>query len=129
MVDSTLQLSIAAIYAGRTSAMDCGVVPVQVDEVTIWPPTKEQLETQKATAYAWVDRRGIRSFENSVQMTAADGKMVMEIINVRTTSCLDPLKERICSQQQVGGSTRAHPHRNGRSDRSTSHSLRAILKS
>ncbi|XXG97578.1 short-chain alcohol dehydrogenase [Hypoxylon texense] len=86
VVDSTLQLSIAAIYAGRTSAMDCGVVPVQVDEVTIWPPTKEQLETQKATAYAWVDRRGIRSFENSVQMTAADGKMVMEIINVRTTS-------------------------------------------
>ncbi|KAI1766894.1 putative polyketide synthase [Hypoxylon sp. FL1150] len=86
VVDSTLQLSIAAIYAGRTSAMDCGVVPVQVDEVTIWPPTKEQLDAQKATAYAWVDRRGIRSFENSVQMTAADGNMVMEIINVRTTS-------------------------------------------
>ncbi|KAI2617417.1 putative polyketide synthase [Hypoxylon sp. NC1633] len=86
VVDSTLQLSIAAIYAGRTSAMDCGVVPVQVDEVTIWPPTKKQLETQKATAYAWVDRRGIRSFENSVQMTADDGEMVMEIVNVRTTS-------------------------------------------
>ncbi|KAI1381386.1 putative polyketide synthase [Hypoxylon crocopeplum] len=86
VVDSTLQLSIAAIYAGRTSAMDCGVVPVQVDEVTIWPPTKKQLETQKATAYAWVDKRGIRSFENSVQMTAEDGEMVLEIVNVRTTS-------------------------------------------
>lgn len=86
VVDSTLQLSIAAIYAGRTSAMDCGVVPVQVDEVTIWPPTQQQLETKKASAYAWVDRRGIRSFENSVQMTAEDGEMVLEIINVRTTS-------------------------------------------
>ncbi|KAI1503395.1 KR domain-containing protein [Biscogniauxia marginata] len=85
-VDSTLQLSIVAIYAGRTNAMDCGVVPVQVDEVTIWPPTKEQVETAKANAYAWVDRRGIRSFENSVQLTADNGEMVMEIVNVRTTS-------------------------------------------
>ena len=85
-VDSTLQLSIAAIYAGRTNAMDCGVVPVQVDEVAIWPPIEEQVETSKASAYAWVDRRGIRSFENSVQLVADDGEMVMEIVNVRTTS-------------------------------------------
>lgn len=85
-VDSTLQLSIAAIYAGRTNAMDCGVVPIQVEEVAIWPPTEQQLKTRKASAYAWVDQRGVRSFENSVQMTADDGEMVMEIINVRTTS-------------------------------------------
>ncbi|KAI1080407.1 putative polyketide synthase [Whalleya microplaca] len=85
-VDSTLQLSIAAIYAGRTNAMDCGVVPIQVDEVAIWPPTEAQVKTSKASAYAWVDRRGIRSFENSVQMVADDGEMVLEINNVRTTS-------------------------------------------
>ncbi|KAK3342085.1 KR domain-containing protein [Lasiosphaeria hispida] len=86
VVDSTLQLSIASIYAGRTNAMDCGVVPIQVDQVTVWPPTPQQLAQQKASAYAWVDRRGIRAFENSVQMTAEDGKMVLEILNVRTTS-------------------------------------------
>lgn len=84
-IDSTLQLVIAAIYAGRTSAMDCGVVPIQVEEVTIWPPTQQQLETKKASAYAWVGRRGIRSFEHSVQMAAEDGEMVLEILNVRTT--------------------------------------------
>ncbi|RYP59770.1 hypothetical protein DL771_010748 [Monosporascus sp. 5C6A] len=81
VVDSTLQLSIAAIYAGRTNAMDCGVVPIQVDQVTVWPPTQQQLTQHKASAYAWVDRRGIRAFENSVQMTADDGNMVLEIIN------------------------------------------------
>ncbi|KAI3343473.1 putative polyketide synthase [Ustulina deusta] len=85
-VDSTLQLSITAIYAGRTNAMDCGVVPIQIEEVVIWPPTEQQVNAQKATAYAWVDRRGYRAFENSVQMTAEDGGMVMEITNVRTTS-------------------------------------------
>ncbi|KAK0726009.1 KR domain-containing protein [Lasiosphaeris hirsuta] len=86
VVDSTLQLSIASIYAGRTNAMECGVVPIQVDQVTIWPPTPQQLQHQRASAYAWVDRRGIRAFENSVQMTADDGSMVLEIVNVRTTA-------------------------------------------
>lgn len=85
-VDSTLQLCIAAIYAGRTTAMDCGVVPVQMDEMTIWPPTKAQVAAQRASAYAWVDRRGMRTCETSVQMLADDGDVVMEIVKVRTTS-------------------------------------------
>jgi acyl transferase domain-containing protein/NADPH:quinone reductase-like Zn-dependent oxidoreductase len=85
-VDSALQLSIAAIYAGRTAAMPCGVVPVRVDEVTLWPPTDAQLEARDATAYAWVDQRGVRSFDNSVQLSAADGQMVLEMLHVRTTA-------------------------------------------
>lgn len=85
-VDSALQLSIAAIYAGRTAAMPCGVVPVCVDEVTLWPPTEKQLQARDATAFAWVDQRGVRSFDNSVQMAAADGEMVLEMLNVRTTA-------------------------------------------
>ncbi|KAI1734298.1 KR domain-containing protein [Xylaria scruposa] len=85
-IDSTLQLCIAAIYAGRTEAMDCGVVPVQVDEVTLWPPTKQQLQTMKASAYAVVHRRGMRTSESSVQMTAEDGEMVMDIVNMRATA-------------------------------------------
>ncbi|KAI9730793.1 MAG: hypothetical protein M1818_008073 [Claussenomyces sp. TS43310] len=86
-VDSVLQLSIAAIYAGRTNAIDYGVVPIQLDEVTIWQPSEEQVKTTKANAYAWTDRRGIRSFETGAQMTAAcDGKLVLEIVNLRTVS-------------------------------------------
>lgn len=85
-IDSTLQLCIAAIYAGRTDAMDCGVVPVQVDEVTLWPPTNQQLQAAKAKAYAVVHRRGIRSSESSVQMTAEDGEMILDIVNMRATA-------------------------------------------
>lgn len=86
-IDSTLQLCIAAIYAGRTQAMDCGVVPVQVDEVTIWPPTKQQLDTQKAIAYAHVHKRGLRTSESTVQMMSAEnGEMIMEITNLRATA-------------------------------------------
>ncbi|KKP02218.1 KR domain-containing protein [Trichoderma harzianum] len=86
VIDSTLQLAIAAIYAGRTNAMECGVVPVQVDEVAIWPPTEEQLKVQKASAYATVHRRGLRTSESNVQMVAADGELIMELINMRATA-------------------------------------------
>ncbi|KAH9209743.1 putative polyketide synthase [Leptodontidium sp. 2 PMI_412] len=86
-VDSVLQLSIAAIYAGRTDAIDYGVVPIQLDEVTIWKPTEEQIGTSKANAYAWTDRRGLRSFETGAQMTAAcDDQLLLEIVNLRTVS-------------------------------------------
>lgn len=85
-VDLTMQLCIAAIYAGRTTAIDCGVVPVQMDEMIIRRPTKAQVAAQKATACALVDRRGMRTCETSVQMLADDGDMVMEIVKMRTTS-------------------------------------------
>ena len=94
-VDSILQLSIAAIHAGRTNSMDYGVVPIQVDEVTFWPPTQAQLAARTASAYAWVPRRGIRSFEGSAQMTAQDGEMVLEIVNVRTTSYEAAVPQRV----------------------------------
>ena len=99
-VDSTLQLCIAAIYAGRTTAMDCGVVPVQMDEMTIWTPTEEQVARQKASAYAWVDRRGTRTCEASVQLAAEDGEMVMEIVNVRTTSYEAAVPQKLQSDLQ-----------------------------
>ncbi|KAK8062454.1 hypothetical protein PG997_014551 [Apiospora hydei] len=82
-IDSTLQLCIAAIYAGRSNAMTFGVVPVQVDEVVIWPPTEKQLLDQKANAYAVVHRRGLRTSESNVQMTANDGELIMDIVNLR----------------------------------------------
>ncbi|KAK0644424.1 lovastatin nonaketide synthase [Cercophora newfieldiana] len=82
-VDSCLQLLIVAIYAGRTSAMPCGAVPIQVDEVSIWVPTAEQLAASEAKAYSWIDKRGVRSFVGSNQLVAADGEVVMEITDMR----------------------------------------------
>ncbi|KAI8630512.1 lovastatin nonaketide synthase [Xylariaceae sp. FL1651] len=82
-VDSCLQLLIVAIYAGRASAMPCGAVPIQVDELSIWVPTPEQLETPEAQAFSWIDERGVRSFVGSNQLIANDGKVVMEITDMR----------------------------------------------
>jgi acyl transferase domain-containing protein/NADPH:quinone reductase-like Zn-dependent oxidoreductase len=85
-IDSVLQLCIAAIHAGRTNTMEYGAIPIQVEEVSIWPPTEAQVEKTKATAYAWCDQRGIRNFETGAQMTADDGELVVGIISLRCVS-------------------------------------------
>ncbi|CAN8101888.1 unnamed protein product [Discula destructiva] len=84
-IDSTLQLCIASIYAGRTEAMECGVVPVAIGDITIWPPTEEQVRNQKAFAYANTHRRGNRVTESNLQMVSAqNGELVLEMTNIRT---------------------------------------------
>ena len=82
-VDSCLQLLIVAIYAGRTNAMPCGAVPVQVDEVAIWKPTVAQITDSTAQALSWIDQRGVRSFVGSNQLVASDGEVLMEISDMR----------------------------------------------
>lgn len=85
-VDSCLQLLIVSIYAGRQNDMTCGAVPIQVDEVAIWPPTAEQLNSNTADVYSWVDQRGIRSFVGGSQLVAANGELLMDITDMRCTS-------------------------------------------
>ncbi len=82
-VDSCLQLLIVAIYAGRTSAMSSGAVPIQVDEVAIWKPTDAQITGSTAQAFSWIDQRGVRSFIGSNQLVAGDGEVLMEISDMR----------------------------------------------
>ena len=85
-VDSCLQLLIVAIYAGRLNDMNSGAVPIQVDEVAIWTPTAEQLKDGSATAFSWVPERGIRSYVGASQLVAADGELLMDISDMRTTA-------------------------------------------
>ncbi|KAI1387727.1 KR domain-containing protein [Hypoxylon trugodes] len=85
-LDSVLQLCIVAIHAGRANVMDYGAIPIQLEEVTIWPPTEAQIADSRATGYAWCDRRGIRNFNTGVQMTAHDGELVAEVRSLHCVS-------------------------------------------
>ncbi|ORY03478.1 hypothetical protein BCR34DRAFT_492333 [Clohesyomyces aquaticus] len=82
-IDSCLQLIIVSIYAGNIQKMTCGAVPIQVDEVSIWPPTQAQMENPQAQAYSWTDERGIRSFNSGTQLVGSDGRLVLSINEMR----------------------------------------------
>ncbi|KAL8921987.1 MAG: hypothetical protein Q9208_005441 [Pyrenodesmia sp. 3 TL-2023] len=93
-VDSALQLLIVSIYAGRANVMPYGAVPVQVDEIAIFPPTKEQLEAATADCYSWIDKRGLRSYVGGSQLVADNGELLMEISDMRCVSYEAALPQR-----------------------------------
>ena len=82
-VDSCLQLIIVSIYAGRIADMTCGAVPIQVDEIAIWPPTAEQLASKNASVLSWTDQRGIRSFVSGSELVMQDGDVLLDIKDMR----------------------------------------------
>ncbi|KID64070.1 Beta-ketoacyl synthase, partial [Metarhizium hybridum] len=92
-IDSCLQLTIVSIYAGKMEDMTCGSVPVQVDEVSLWPPTKAQLENPKANAYPWTEERGVRLTINETQLVGSDGQLLLslEASPVKSVGLADPV--------------------------------------
>ena len=82
-LDSCLQLIIVSIYAGRMKDMNCGAVPIQVDEIAIWPPTPEQLALKKASVLSWTDQRGVRSFVSGSELVTQDGDVLLDIKDMR----------------------------------------------
>ncbi|KAF9884961.1 hypothetical protein FE257_000871 [Aspergillus nanangensis] len=96
-VDSCLQLMIVAVYAGRTNAMPCGVIPQQVDELTIWAPTAAQLADPQANAYSWITKRGNRAFVGSNELVASDGQVVMQIRDMRCVAYEAAVPQRLDS--------------------------------
>lgn len=81
--DSCLQLIIVSIYAGRMNDMKCGAVPIQVDEIAIWPPTAEQVASDKASVFSWTDQRGFRSFVSGSKLFTQSGDLLMDIKDMR----------------------------------------------
>lgn len=86
VLDSCLQLIIVSIYAGRINDMTCGAVPIQVDEVAIWPLTEAQLKDSAATAFSWTHQRGLRSFVSGTELVSNDGDLLMKISDMRCTA-------------------------------------------
>ena len=56
---------------------------IQVDEIAIFAPTAEQLETVTADAYSWIDQRGLRLYVGDSQLVAENRELLMEISDIR----------------------------------------------
>lgn len=97
-IDSCLQLVIVSIFAGRINDVSCGAVPVQVDEVTMWMPTDNQLIDSRATAFAWTSQRGNRSFISSTQLVANDGELLVDITDLRSVAYEAAVPEQLQSK-------------------------------
>lgn len=80
-IDACLQLIIISINAGRYKEMSWGVVPIRIEEASLWFPTNE--EQSRGHAVAWTDELDGRYFNTHTQLKTHSGKIVLNVKNLR----------------------------------------------
>ena len=80
-VDACLQLAIISINAGLYKEMLWGVVPIQIEEVSLWLPDDQVNSRGHALAYT-NDHDG-RYFNSHTRLLTESGKVVLDIKSLR----------------------------------------------
>lgn len=78
-VDACLQLIIISIHAGQHKEMPWGVVPIGIEEVSLYLGGKESL----GSAVAWTDELDGRYFNTHTKLEDADGNLVLDVKGLR----------------------------------------------
>jgi acyl transferase domain-containing protein len=80
-VDACLQLVIISSHAGLYQEMPWGVVPISIEEISLYFPRNGKKD--QGNAVAWTDEIDGRYFNTQVKMVDADDNLVLDIKSVR----------------------------------------------
>ncbi|KAL9030784.1 MAG: hypothetical protein Q9196_001134 [Gyalolechia fulgens] len=80
-IDACLQLIIISIMAGDHKGMSHGVVPINLEEVSLWFPVAEAGSNGRAVA--WTDELNGRYFDTHTKMFTESGQLVLDVKNLR----------------------------------------------
>lgn len=80
-IDACLQLFIISIFAGRYKEMPWGVVPLGMEEVTLWFPVDDS--SFPCDAIAWTDSSKGRYFNTNTRLSTKSGKLLLYVKNIR----------------------------------------------
>ncbi|KAL8847079.1 MAG: hypothetical protein Q9221_007866 [Calogaya cf. arnoldii] len=80
-VDACLQLIIISINAGDHKRMSYGVVPIKMEEVSLWFPDGEAGSSGRAIA--WTDELNGRYFNTHTKLVTESGQLVLDVKSLR----------------------------------------------
>ncbi|KAI4865013.1 putative polyketide synthase [Hypoxylon rubiginosum] len=83
ILDSCLQPFHATMHRGRIDDLRCGAIPTHFGEVTVFPPSDEQL-ANRCVVQNWCPRLGNIAFSSNVQLIAYDGKLLVDMTDSRS---------------------------------------------
>ncbi|KAF2846077.1 putative polyketide synthase [Plenodomus tracheiphilus IPT5] len=83
-IDGCLQLIIISINAGLHKEMQHGVVPIAIEELSIWP--SEQTRGSAGHAVAWTDELDGRYFNTHTKLASTTGQVVLDVKSLRCVS-------------------------------------------
>ncbi|KAI1502975.1 putative polyketide synthase [Biscogniauxia marginata] len=82
VLDACLQPFLVTVHQGRLEDLDCGSIPTHFGEVTIFPPTLEQLAEQ-CTVQIWIPQIGNRAYTSNSQLISHDGFLLADLSGCR----------------------------------------------
>lgn len=80
-IDACLQLIIISINSGLHKEMPWGVVPISMEEVTLYPADHDAGSI--GNAVAWADRRDGRYFNTHTKLQAESGRVVLDVKSLK----------------------------------------------
>ncbi|KAL8902624.1 MAG: hypothetical protein Q9207_004524 [Kuettlingeria erythrocarpa] len=80
-IDACLQLIIVSINAGNHKRMPYGVVPIKVEDVSLWFPEGEAGSSGRAVA--WTDEHNGRYFNTHTKLVTESGQLVLDVKSLR----------------------------------------------
>lgn len=83
-IDGCLQLIIISINSGLHKEMQYGVVPIKIEELSMWHPSQKAKTAGKAVA--WTDELDGRYFNTHTKLTTETGEMVLDVKGLRCVS-------------------------------------------
>ncbi|KAF4991488.1 hypothetical protein FGRMN_7799 [Fusarium graminum] len=79
-VDGCLQLIIIALNSGLHAEMQNGAVPIEIDEMSIWPAYSENT---LGRSMAWISELNGRYANSHGRLESPDGQVLMDLTNLR----------------------------------------------
>lgn len=95
-IDACLQLIIISIMAGDHKGMPYGVVPINIEEVSLWFPAAET--GSNGHAVAWTDDLNGRYFNTHTKMTTQSGQLVLDVKNLRCVAYEAAVPQQVSEQ-------------------------------
>lgn len=83
-IDGCLQLIIISINSGLHKEMQYGVVPINIEELSMWAPSQEVASVGHAVA--WTDELDGRYFNTHTKLTTGTGELVLDVKSLRCVS-------------------------------------------
>ncbi|OOQ83528.1 putative polyketide synthase [Penicillium brasilianum] len=84
-IDGCLQLIIISINKGLHQEMPHGVVPIEIEELTLWFPDEKEIGNT-GQAVAWTDQVRGRYFDTNTKLFTPSGQLVLDVQNLRCVS-------------------------------------------
>ena len=80
-IDACMQLIIISINAGDHKGMSYGVVPIKMEDVSLWFPEGEAGSSGRAVA--WTDELSGRYFNTHTKLVTESGQLVLDVKSLR----------------------------------------------